>query len=284
MSKSVSARETTTEEAATWQSKYERDGYLVVENALEPELVAAMRVVMDRIEADFAAGTLPDSLRRTIMTERSRTRYQRTGQVDSDVISNVMELPLFDPVFRDLIVHPRVLDILETLFATGEFAFHNYKCICKMPGNKAPFAWHRDLPYLQHTSPDLITCMLCLDDMTVENGATVVCPGTHRIAPAVVKDSDRDMDEAEIPTPRVAVVCPAGSAVLFHVNLIHGGGPNLSDTKRRNAISIWSAPGAHPTTPHRYAYQGVRPRSRDAQRQKQIAMTFGTEPSSPSAP
>ena len=264
-------------EAQRWRQEYERDGYLVVENAVEPDLVVQMRAVMDRIESDFAAETLPDALRRWVMTERSRTRHQRTGQVDSDVISNVMELPLFDPLFKDLIVHPRVLDILEALFATGEFSFHNYKCICKMPRNNAPFAWHRDLPYLQHTSPDLITCMLCLDDMTVENGATVVCPGTHRIPHADVRDSDRDMDEAQIPHPRAAVVCAAGSAVLFHVNLIHGGGPNESAAKRRNAISIWSAPGAYPTTPHRYAYQGVMPRSRDPQRQKQIALTFGTD-------
>lgn len=262
------------EEIRKWQRDYEENGFLVVENAVEPELVERMRAVMDRIERDFTADTLPPTLKRNIATERSRTRHQRTGQVDSDVISNVMELPLFDPLFKNLIVHPRVLDILEALFETPEFAFHNYKCICKMPGNNAPFAWHRDLPYLQHTSPDLITCMLCLDEMTVENGATVVCPGTHRIPHEDVKPGDTDMDESEVPEPRVPVVCPAGSAVLFHVSLIHGGGPNLSAAKRRNAISIWSAPGAYPTTPNRYAYQGVMPRSKDPMRQRQIEMTF----------
>ena len=261
-------------DAARWRRDYTENGYLVVPDALEPELTARLRDVMDRIEREFAAETLPDALRRNVHTERSRTRTQRTGQVDSDVISNVMELPLFDPVFKNLIVHDRVLDILQALFETPEFAFHNYKCICKMPGNNAPFAWHRDLPYLQHTRPDLITCMLCLDDMTLENGATVVCPGTHRIPHEQVKDTDTDIDEAEVPHPRVAVVCPAGSAVLFHVNLIHGGGPNESHAKRRNAISIWSAPGAYPTTPARYAFQGVMPRSREAARQKQMQMTF----------
>jgi phytanoyl-CoA hydroxylase len=262
------------DETESWRSKYEDDGFLVVENALEPDLVAQMRDVMDRIERGFDADTLPAHLRRYISTERSRTQHQRSGQVDSDVISNVMELPLFDPIFRNLIVHPRVLDIVETLLGTSEFAFHNYKCICKMPGNNAPFAWHRDLPYLQHTSPDLITCMLCLDDMTVENGATVVCPGTHKIPHEDVKATDTDIDESEIPEPRVTVICPAGSAVLFHVSLIHGGGPNVSTSKRRNAISIWSAPGAYPTTPHRYAYQGVMPRSKDPERRKQIEMTL----------
>ncbi|MES2462569.1 MAG: phytanoyl-CoA dioxygenase family protein, partial [Armatimonadota bacterium] len=192
------------EEARKWRQDYEENGYLVVENALDLETVGQLREAMDRNERGFTDDTLPASLRRNIATERSRTRHQRTGQVESDAISNVMELPLFDPVFKNLIIHPRVLDILETLFATPEFTFHNYKCICKMPGNQAPFAWHRDLPYLQHTSPDLITCMLCLDDMTVENGATVVCPGTHRIPHDDVKPGDTDMDESEVPNPRVA--------------------------------------------------------------------------------
>jgi ectoine hydroxylase-related dioxygenase (phytanoyl-CoA dioxygenase family) len=188
-----------------------------------------------------------------------------------------MELPLFDPVFRNLIVYERVLDILEALFGTSEFAFHNYKCICKMPGNVAPFQWHRDLPYLQHTSPNLLTCMLCVDPMTAENGATVVCPGTHRIAHEEVKPGDVDMPAAEVPADRVTVTCPAGSAVLFHVNIIHGGPPNVTQEKRRNVIGIWSGPGAYPTTGNRYVYQGVMPRSQDPMRRKQIEMTFGAK-------
>lgn len=264
-----------TPDSAAWRRQYEETGYLLVENAVEPEMLQRMRNAVENIEEGFAAGTLAPSLRRFISTERDRTKHQRIGEVDSDAIHNIMEAPLFDPVFRDLIVYPRVLDILEALFATPEFAFHNYKCICKMPGSKAPFQWHRDLPYLQHTSPNLITCMLCLDPMTEENGATVVCPGTHRIPHEEVQRGDVDMAEADVPAERVTLTCPAGSAVLFHVSLIHGGGPNISASKRRNVISIWSGPGAYPTTAARYAYQSVMPRSADPMRQKQTEMTFG---------
>jgi ectoine hydroxylase-related dioxygenase (phytanoyl-CoA dioxygenase family) len=111
--------------------------------------------------------------------------------------------------------------------------------------------------------------------MTQENGATVVCPGSHRIAHTDVKASDVNMQEDEVPDPRVTVECPAGSAVVFHVNIVHGGGPNESESKRRNVIGIWAGPDALPTTANRYAYEFVAPRSQDATRQKQIAMTFG---------
>lgn len=262
-------------EPEQWRQQYEEAGYLVVENALDTDLLHQMREVLERIERAVAEDSLPPNLRNWISLERDRAKWVQGVQSDSTAISNIMELPLFDPVFQKLIIYPRVLDILEALFQSTEFAFHNYKCICKMPGGQAAFQWHRDLPYLKHTSPNLLTCMLCLDPMTAENGATVVCPGSHRIPHEEVQDSDTDMPASQVPENRVTVACPAGSAVLFHVNLIHGGPPNLTQTKRRNAISIWSGTDAYPTNPYRYVYQGVMPRSTDPVRQKQIQMTFG---------
>jgi len=258
----------------TWRSDYEASGYLVVENAVDPATIETLRAGIDRIERGVNDGSLGEWLRRYISLERDRTRAYRIGEIDSDTISNIMELPLFGQEFADLIAYPRVLDILEVLFGTTEFTFHNYKCICKMPGNKAPFAWHRDLPYLEHTTPNLITCMLCLDDMTAANGATVVCPGSHKVRHEDVTSSDTDIREADVPSDRVQVICPAGSAVLFHVNIVHGGGPNLSEAKRRNVIGIWAGPDAHPIGGARYAYEFVAPRSVDPMRRKQAELTF----------
>ena len=262
-------------EPDTWRCcSYAESGYLVVENAVDPHLLQQMRDALERIETSVAEESLPPNLRRWITLERDRVdRY--FDRVESTTISNIMEVPLFDPVFRDLIIYPRVLDILEAVFESREFSFHNYKCICKMPGGQAPFRWHRDLPYLEHTSPNLITCMLCIDSMTVENGGTVVCPGSHHVPYEEVKADDMDMPESAVPKHRVTVACPAGSAVLFHINIVHGGGPNLSGAKRRNVIGIWAGPHTYPTTANRYAYEFVMPRSTDPERQKQIQKTFG---------
>lgn len=260
-----------------WRRSYEEHGYLVVENAVDPDLLQRMRAALERIERAVAEDTLPPHLRRWVVLERERTSELRSGRIESSAISVIMESPLFDPVFRDLIIYPRVLDILQALFEGTEFSFHNYKCICKMPGGKAAFQWHRDLPYLEHTSPNLITCMLCIDPMTSENGGTVVCPGSHRITHEAARLEDTDMPETEVPENRVTVECSAGSAVLFHVNLIHGGGPNLARTPRRNVIGIWAGPDTHPTTANRYAYEFVMPRSTDPARRRQIRMTFGPE-------
>lgn len=263
-------------DAETWRREYEEAGYVVVENAIDAATLSRLRDGLEEIEHSFNSGALPPHMRHWITTDRDRTRGLKTGEVASDSITNIMELPLFGAAFRDFIIYPRVLDVLEALFETPEFSFHNLKCIAKMPGNKAGFQWHRDLPYLKHTSPNLLTCMACIDDMTAQNGGTVVCPGSHKNAPPEARDGDTDISESDVPQTRVTVECPAGSIVLFHVNLVHGGGPNRSESKRRNVISIWAGPDAYPTTPARYAYHFVAPRSHDAHRRRQIEQTFDT--------
>lgn len=263
------------DERADWTRQYQETGFLVVPDAIDDDTLAQLQGAMEQLERDFANDQLAPDLRPFVATERQRSAGQRLGSSESDAISVVMELPLFAPAFAQTIRAPRVLDVLETLFASREFSFHNLKAICKMPGNAAPFRWHRDLPYLHHTSPDLITCMLCLDQMTAENGATVVCPGSHRDAPEPPLAGDMDMAETNVPAQRITVECPAGSAVLFHVNVVHGGGPNLSQFKRRNVISIWAGAEALPTTPARYAYEFLKPRSDDPLARRQMQMTFG---------
>ena len=263
---------------ARWLADYERDGYLVVEDCLDPAARATLRRAVERITAD--PDHLPPRLKQFLDFERDyvarNPHYNELAPPQvGNALRNIMELPLFEPALADLILYPPLLDVLETLFGTPEFHFHNYKCIVRAPRVSSRFCWHRDWPYLVHTSPNLLTAMLCLDDMTAENGATVVLPGTHRIAPEDVPLTDTDMPPERLPdVPHVMVTCPAGSAVLFHVCIIHGGGPNRSAAPRRNVIGIWGGPDTHPITGDRYAYQGLMPRSRDPARQRQVRMTF----------
>lgn len=266
------------QEPQRWRNDYEQNGYVVVENVVEPALLAQMRAQLDRICA--APRRLPEWQQRLIYFEKEYTakhkQYnEKSAEEIGDAIRIIMDLPMFDRVFTDLIVYDPLLDVLETLFESTEFHFLNWKCVVKAPFVSSRFCWHRDLPYTNHTTPNLITAMLCLDDMTEENGATVVFPGTHRISHEQFDPADADIPDEKLPaSERVTVKCPAGSAVLFHVNIIHGGGPNRSPVPRRNVISIWAGPDTYPVKAQRYAYQGIHPRSTDPALQKQVRMSF----------
>jgi len=262
-----------------WKFDYERDGYLVVPDCLDAKTLQALRAGIEKIS--LGLDKLPAHLRSHVHLEKDFLKSQpdrqdlppeRLGQA----IKLIMELPLFSPEFAELICYEPLLDVLETLFDSTEFGFHNYKAIIKSAQVSSAFVWHRDLPYLEHSTPNLITAMLCLDDMTEANGATVVLPGTHRIPHEQVGPQDITIAEERLPkdAKHVSVTCPAGSAVLFHVSIIHGGPANRSSIPRRNVIGIWSGPDAYPVTPARYVYQSVMPRSKDPARVRQTRMTF----------
>lgn len=262
-----------------WKADYDRDGYLVVENCLAPDILARLREGVDRIADQL--DSLPANLRSHVHLEKDFLETQPSGndkreQEVGKAIKLIMELPKFDPVFAELICFQPLLDVLTTLFGTTEFAFHNYKAVIKAPNVSSAFIWHRDLPYLEHSTPNLITAMLCLDEMTEANGATVVLPGTHKVPHESVGRQDLMIPEDALPAGarRTTVTCPAGSAVLFHVNIIHGGGPNRSPIPRRNLISIWSGPKTFPVTSARYSYQDLMPASQDPARQEQVRQTF----------
>jgi len=262
-----------------WAADYARDGYLVVPDCLDTQTLSSLREAVQKIQDGVEM--LPAGLRRHISMEkdflvREPDKNDLSAHKLGNAIKLIMELPLFSPALARLIAYRPLLDVLEVLFESSEFSFHNYKAIIKAAQVSSAFVWHRDLPYLEHSSPNLITAMLCLDPMTELNGATVVYPGTHRVPHESVGKQDIVISEDRLPkdVAPVTVLCPAGSAVLFHVNIIHGGGANRSDIPRRNLISIWAGPDAYPTTPARYAFQDVKPASHDPNRMKQMAMSF----------
>lgn len=76
----------------------------------------------------------------------------------------------------------------------------------------------------------LTNSLWMLDDLTVENGATRVVPGSHRWAE---KPGDQ-LDDLTAPHPAEAyITAPAGSVAVFNGQIWHGSTHNHSGRKRR---------------------------------------------------
>src|SRR5258705_2645064 len=108
--------------------------------------------------------------------------------------------------------------------------------------------WHQDYGSWQRDGcarPDMATFALMMTDSVEMNGALYVVPGSHqrgRIEPYYDEHTSykfwavpkREMIEVlKSSPPPVPVAGPAGTCLLFHCNLLHASGHNLSAEYRR---------------------------------------------------
>ena len=141
-----------------------------------------------------------------------------------------------DPVFARLALNPLLMSALEMLIH-GKFMLNQQNGIINPPGaayNQG--AWHRDFPYQHFVSsrPLAINALFCVDDFTLENGATYVLPASHKSGPFA--------SEAFVERNAVQVAAKAGSFILLDCMLFHTGGFNRTNRPRRAVNHVYSIP------------------------------------------
>lgn len=205
---------------------YDRDGFLVLERVFELAELEEARARLEEIQAGVAV--LPQELARHLVMERDLPAAKREGtpaEATGDAIFIVGALPLFGSVFLRLLADRRVLEPLRALVG-GDLRYHFSNATIKYPRFGSGINWHRDFPnrYICPERPSFLRVMLCLDDTDEDNGATRFRCGSHRGA-----------EEGGIRS----AVCPAGSLVFIHPQVLHGGPVNRSARIRRNLIAQW---------------------------------------------
>lgn len=139
-------------------------------------------------------------------------------------------------VFRRLATNPVLLEVLRKLIV-GKFILNQQNGVINPPGatyNQG--AWHRDLPY-QHfvsSTPLAVNALFCVDDFTIENGATFVLPATHK---GINYPSERFVQHNAL-----QVNAKAGQYVLLDCMLFHSGGFNRTEKERRAVNHVFTIP------------------------------------------
>jgi ectoine hydroxylase-related dioxygenase (phytanoyl-CoA dioxygenase family) len=187
-----------------------RDGFAIVPRALAPEEVAELVAAVDRVLRDLA---IPFGANE-FLGFRTRRVFNLLGR---------------DPLFERLPVHPALLPVVEQVL-DRECLLSSLTAIEMHPGEtRQPL--HADdgtLPLARPHPPFTCTAIVALSDFSEENGATHFVPGSHAF-----ERRPRQGERAET----LQAVMPAGSALLYHGSLWHGGGENRS-AGRRLAIVV----------------------------------------------
>ena len=149
---------------------------------------------------------------------------------------NTARCPLsYDESFLDLITHPKVKSIIESVLGSY-YLLHLQNGIISRPSlEHHQAAWHRDLPYQTFVSskPLAVNAYYCLCDYTPETGATMLLPHSHCI---------EDIPSLEYLNKHgVTAEAPAGSVVFFDSMCFHRAGLNCSPIVRRGINQVYTA-------------------------------------------
>jgi ectoine hydroxylase-related dioxygenase (phytanoyl-CoA dioxygenase family) len=190
---------------ATHLERIERDGYTILEGAIEP---------------DFAAALHDDLLR----IERECDLRPAGNDFEGAHTIRAYNLLAHGELYQRIPVHENVLPLVERVLDPGCLV-SSLSSVAIGPGERAqPIHADDMLIPLARPHPALVcNSMWALTDFTEANGATRVVPGSHRWSRA-----PRSGDACD----SVAAEMPRGSVLVWHGSLWHGGGANRTAERR----------------------------------------------------
>jgi ectoine hydroxylase-related dioxygenase (phytanoyl-CoA dioxygenase family) len=194
-------------------------GYAIIESGYTAEEVADLSNAFDAAREGY-------------IELHGRSFLQR-----ADELNNIrMMLMHGNGAFLQMALNQNLLDTVGKLIA-GKFILNQQNGVINPPNeNYNQGAWHRDLPY-QHfvsSTPLAINALFCIDDFTVENGATFVLPASHKSAAFPSR--------AYVEKNAVQIEARAGQFILLDCMMFHSGGYNGTSRMRRAVNHVYNIP------------------------------------------
>ncbi|MCE2401086.1 phytanoyl-CoA dioxygenase family protein [Candidatus Poribacteria bacterium] len=192
-------------------------GYLIVEDALSSEMVDALEVVADRIDAEerFKTGLAPHKLLSKFRTV-----------IEDDILLELLDNKKIFPLLWDILGWNIQLYISHLIMYPPEPP--------DTPRVTKAAHWHQDggrpVPEMERPHPRLsLKVSYWLTDVTHrDNGAMRLIPGSHKLD-TLPPRNDPDSD----PEGVMDLLVKSGTAVLFDRRMWHSRGWNFSDVTRK---------------------------------------------------
>lgn len=207
---------------------FETQGYLVVEDALDPDMLARLLQVVDRIDA-----------------------RERTDETKSKLLSITNVVPE-DSAMVELAAWPRTYPKIWGILGWNTYLYHSHVDITPPADEHAltwRVAWHQDSMRVNdelETSPrprlSVKIGFYLSDTSQPDRGNTLIVPGSHG-----QDDIDCPNDGVSNPPGAEPLCVKAGTAVIIDRRIWHSRSPNLWNETRK---VIW----------YGYSYRWLRPK------------------------
>ena len=221
--------------------KYEKDGYIIIDNVIDKVILDKIKLATDKIVENAS------------WINKSNDQYDLADNHSKNKpsIRRIKQPQNFDNTFKELLFYPSVIDKVTSLLGNN-FRLHNGKMNMKSPSAGDLVDWHQDWAFYPHSNDDVLAVGIMLDDMTLENGSVLFVPGSHKgqvynhhhngyFAGAIdIKKNSIDLSKT------VEVTGKAGSITIHHARLLHASKPNNSNSMRRFLLWEFAANDAWP--------------------------------------
>ncbi len=208
----------------------QRDGAVIVEELLSPEVVAAVNAEVERAVRE----TDPDA-------EWFNEIMKAFHGPNTRALSGV---PGISPTFAvEAMCHPLLLGLCDRVLlpSCARYQLNLGQILQRGPGSPDQIL-HRDEVVwadVPRPAPELqLATVIAFVDFTVENGATRVVPGSHRWDDRDLPPFEQMLRPPPVPETVARAVIPAGSAVVYLGGTIHGAGSNVTSNQQRRGAHL----------------------------------------------
>jgi ectoine hydroxylase-related dioxygenase (phytanoyl-CoA dioxygenase family) len=200
----VAGRTLSSDELAAHLARIEEDGYTIVPDVIDAGFLEQLSDDLLRLEDEL--GIVP-----------------ATNEFEGSRTVRIYNLLVHGGLYEAIPVHPGVLPVVEGVLDPG-CLISSLSSISIDPGETAQ-PIHADdqvIPLAKPHAPTVCNTMWALTDFTEANGATRIVPGSHR----------NDNPDLFATYDTIPAEMEAGSVLVWHGSLWHGGGANVSDERR----------------------------------------------------
>ena len=225
---------------------YAAQGYLFAERLFRPDEIAALNRELERL----------------VRSDDIREREETVIEPGSRAVRSVFQVHELSREFERLARDPRVLDVARQILGS-EVYIHQSRANLKPGFTGKEFYWHSDFEtwHVEDGMPRMraLSVSIALTPNAAFNGPLMLIPGSHTTYVVCAGRTPEDhykqslrKQEYGVPAPQlltrladrggiVAPVGPAGSAVFFDCNTMHGSNSNISPYPRRNVFLVYNS-------------------------------------------
>ncbi len=229
------------------RAEFEENGFLIFPELLSRDEVEVLRTEIERLSA----------------IETDHIVRERTGAVRTIFRVHEEDGPTRSEPFRMLARSARVLGPATQALDEDDLYIYHSKVNTKEAIEGTVWLWHQDYGYWYWDgvpTANLATFTVVLDEATEMNGCVYIVPTSHKLGrlepyadeeTTAYKQWTIEREQlievlSDLPEP-VPIAGPPGTAALFHSNVLHASGHNLSPRNRWQIYFVYNPVANRPT-------------------------------------